>query len=341
MSLGVEVIVGNPPYQEDKQDTSDKPIYNDIMDFAYCLSSKCCFISPGRFLFNAGKTPKDWNFKMLGDKHLKVTSYYNNSKMVFPNVGFKGGVAITLRDLNQDYGEIGFYSEYEELNSIYKKVRTINDGMENLSSIVYLQNKFNLDELYKDYPLYRNIVGSNGKEKRLTTKIFTQLDLFTENPIHEDDICIMGLIDNKRVYRFVPSKYIENHDNTDCYKVLLPKSNGTGELGEVLSSPLVSEPKNGYTQSFIAFGAFPTSQEAESVLKYIKTKFARTMLGMLKVTQDNNKDVWKYVPLQDFSSHSDVEWSKSIAEIDKQLYNKYNLSKEEIAFIESMIKPME
>lgn len=340
INLGVEVVMGNPPYQEDKQDTSDKPIYNDIMDFAYNLSSKCCFISPGRFLFNAGKTPKNWNDKMLGDKHLKVTSYYNNSKVVFPNVGFKGGVAITLRDLSQDYGKIGFYSEYEELNSIYRKVQLVN-GVNDLSDIVFLQNKFDLDELYKDYPAYRDIIGSNGREKRLTTKIFTQLDVFTESPVYEDDICIMGLIDNKRVYRFVPSKYIDNHNNTDCYKVLLPKSNGTGELGEILSSPLVSGPRNGYTQSFIAFGAFSTNQEAEAVLKYIKTKFARTMLGMLKATQDNNRDVWKFVPLQDFTPHSDIDWTKSVSDIDRQLYAKYGLTEDEISFIETMIKPME
>ena len=65
------------------------------------------------------------------------------------------------------------------------------------------------------------------------------------------------------------------------------------------------------------------------------------MLGVLKVTQDNNKDVWKFVPLQDFSENSIINWSQSISEIDKQLYKKYNLSQEEIDFIEKMIKPMD
>ena len=64
------------------------------------------------------------------------------------------------------------------------------------------------------------------------------------------------------------------------------------------------------------------------------------MLGVLKVTQDNNKEVWKFVPLQDFTENSDIDWSKSIPEIDQQLYAKYNLNEEEISFIESMIKPM-
>ena len=80
---------------------------------------------------------------------------------------------------------------------------------------------------------------------------------------------------------------------------------------------------------------------AENALKYIKTKFARTILGTLKVTQDNNKATWKNVPLQDFTSKSDVDWNLSIPNIDQQLYKKYKLSKDEINFIESTIKPME
>lgn len=79
---------------------------------------------------------------------------------------------------------------------------------------------------------------------------------------------------------------------------------------------------------------------AEACLKYIKTRFARLLLGTLKVTQDNPKDTWANVPMQDFSENSDIDWSKSVAEIDQQLYAKYKLSDKEIAFIESMIKPM-
>ena len=79
-----------------------------------------------------------------------------------------------------------------------------------------------------------------------------------------------------------------------------------------------------------------------NLCKYIKTKFARVMLGTKKVTQGNKKpEIWSNIPLQDFTNKSDIDWSKSIAEIDKQLYKKYGLDKKEIDFIESMIKPME
>ena len=74
--------------------------------------------------------------------------------------------------------------------------------------------------------------------------------------------------------------------------------------------------------------------------KYLKTKIARALLGVKKATQHNPKSVWKYVPLQDFTSSSDIDWSKSIHEIDLQLYKKYGLNQEEIDFIEKNVKEM-
>ena len=108
-----------------------------------------------------------------------------------------------------------------------------------------------------------------------------------------------------------------------------------------MSTPLIGEPLIGYTQTFIGVGAYDTQEEAEAALKYIKTKFARVMLGILKITQDNPKGVWKYVPLQDFTPNSDIDWTKSVAEIDRQLYRKYGLDEKEIAFIESKVREME
>lgn len=107
-----------------------------------------------------------------------------------------------------------------------------------------------------------------------------------------------------------------------------------------MSNPIIAAPKEGYTQTFIGIGAFDSKEEAESALKYVKSKFARTMLGTLKITQDNNRDTWRMIPLQDFTSFSDINWSASIADIDKQLYKKYNLSDEEINFIETKVKEM-
>lgn len=127
----------------------------------------------------------------------------------------------------------------------------------------------------------------------------------------------------------------------DKYKVFVPKANGTGALGEVLSTPLVGEPLIGSTETFISIGAFNNRLEAENVMKYIKTKFTRTLLGILKITQDNTSEKWRLVPMQDFTDKSDIDWSKSVPEIDAQLYKKYDLSPDEISFIETKVQEME
>ena len=333
-------VVGNPPYMLKQDATSDTPIYHQFMELGFHLSPLATFITPGRFLFDAGKTPKEFNDKMLNDDYFKVVKYEPDSTKIFDKVDIKGGIAITMHNTNKKYGRIIRFTSHDELHTILKKVIEHKD-FESIDQLIYLQNKFNLTELYKDYPEYKTIIGSNGREKRLTTSIFNQLDVFSSVRKNDDDLEIIGLINNNRVYRYIPKKYIEAHENLYKYKVVIPKSNGSGAIGEVLSTPILGEPILGYTQSFIGIGAFETEAEGDAALKYVKTKFMRTMLGILKVTQDNNTDVWKFVPLQDFTSHSDIDWSQSIPDIDRQLYSKYNLSEDEIAFIEKMIKPME
>lgn len=122
---------------------------------------------------------------------------------------------------------------------------------------------------------------------------------------------------------------------------MLPAANGSGTLGEPLSSPLVVDPQVAVTQTFITIGAFDDEATADACLKYVKSKFARALLGVLKITQHNPAKVWKYVPLQDFTSGSDIDWTKSTPEIDQQLYANYGLDDDEIAFIEAKVKPME
>ena len=151
----------------------------------------------------------------------------------------------------------------------------------------------------------------------------------------------MGRFNAKRTYRFIDEKYLVLPENYNKFKVFLPESNGSGAIGEVLSTPLVGEPLVGHTQTFISFGAFDNREEAENLLKYIKSKFARTMLGTLKITQHNKAPTWENVPLQNFTNNSDIDWSQSIAQIDRQLYNKYGLNEKEIAFIEEKVRAME
>ena len=103
---------------------------------------------------------------------------------------------------------------------------------------------------------------------------------------------------------------------------------------------MIGQPLIGHTQTFISIGKFDNKNEAEAAFKYIKSKFARALLGILKITQHNPPEKWKYVPLQDFTVNSDIDWSQSVAGIDRQLYAKHGLDEREIEFIETHVKEM-
>ena len=334
-----DFVVGNPPYQQEKEDNGRQPpVYDRFMDATYNVSDKVLLITPARFLFNAGQTQKEWNKKMLSDSKLKVLMYEQDSSKVFPNTDIKGGIAITYRSKEDEFGAIGVFTPIPELNNILHKVKEKTD--KSLAEIIYAPTKFDLDTLYKDNPDFKSLIKADGKDKLLRTNIFERLSVFHSSKA-DDDIAVIGLISAKRTWRYIKRCYIDDSNELlNKWKVLLPKSNGSGTLGELLSTPLIAKPLEGYTQTFIGIGAFETEEEAQAAYKYVVSKFARTMLGVLKITQDNPPEKWKYVPLQDFSSSSDIDWSQSIQSIDSRLYDKYGLSEEERNFIETHVKEM-
>ena len=338
-----DFCIGNPPYQDNTLGDNANfapPVYNKFMDAAFENVEKVELIHPARFLFNAGSTPKDWNGKMLNDPHFKILEYEQDSSKIFPNTDIKGGIVISYHDNKANYGAIEVFSAYSELNSIRHKV--LEKSEPSLMSTIYVQNRFDLSMLYEDYPELKNVIGSDGKDKRFRNNIFEKISLFSEIQQNEDDIKTIGVLKNKRVWRYLPIKYFDkNHENYSFWKVLVPRASGSGKFGEPLSTLVIGEPFIAYTQTFIGVGAFELEEEALSAMKYLKTKFVRTMLGLLKITQDNDREAWKYVPLQDFTSNSDIDWNVSIANIDRQLYKKYGLSVEEIEFIETHVKEME
>lgn len=341
-NVKINAIVGNPPYQEVNEGKGNgaNPLYHLFIDLGRQLSPRGTMIHPARFLFKAGKTPKDWDEKILSDPHFKVVDYWVKSIDVFNNVDVKGGIATTMWDENIKCGPIGFFSPYPEIKSILKKVQS--NSQESLADIVYPRDLYKLTEqFYKENP-WAEGRQSQGHRFDIGSSIFEVFPevFLDENPRNAGYIGIYGLEGRERVTKWVKRNYIKLPNNIDKYKVFVPKSNGTGAIGEVLSTPVIGVPVIGHTLTFLSIGSFDKAPYAEACLKYIKTRFARLLLGTLKVTQDNPKDTWANVPMQDFSENSDIDWSKSVAEIDQQLYAKYKLSDKEIAFIESMIKPM-
>ena len=335
-------VIGNPPYQAEPElgSTRSLPIYDAFMDEAYKTSDRVELVTPARFLFGSGQTNAAWNKKMLADRHLEVVHYEPISSNMFPNVDIKGGVAVTFRDATRDHEPIGLFIPSDSLRDIVKKVGVNSGG--SLADIAGTQCNYNFAELYKDHPDYRQYISGEGRHSQLKSNSLERVPIFTEVANASDDIRILGLVSRNRVYRFCPRRYIDpNNESLMKYKVVIPASNGSGVFGEILSRPTVEEPGTGFTQTFMCLGAFEGRAEADAALKYIKTKFGRTLLAVLKTTQHNPPVTWRMIPLQDFTSASDIDWSKSVADIDRQLYAKYGLDDEEIDFIESHVKEMD
>ena len=343
-----DYVIGNPPYQEEFTTEGNKtyaaPVYNQFMDAANAVGEKVELIHPARFLSNAGSTPKAWNRKMLNDPHFKVLRYEEDASTMFPNTDIKGGVAITYHDDSQDFGAINVFTKYDELNRILQKVVS-NPNIEfaDMTAIVITRTAYRMtDKMHEDHPEALSQL-SNGHAHDMSTNIFERLPQIFFDKVQEDEYAyarILGRENNARVYKYMRRDYLNNVINFEKFKILAPKANGNGTYGEVITQPLIEGPNTGSTESFLSIGMFETEIEATNCFKYISTKFCRALLGILKTTPDLTPEKFQYVPLQDFTAFSDIDWSKSIPEIDLQLYRKYGLDENEIGFIETHVKEM-
>ena len=334
-------VIGNPPYQMEGRGnkTFAPPIYHEFMDAAYEVGEKVELVTPARFLFNAGSTPKEWNRKMLDDAHLKVELYEADASTMFPGTDIKGGVAVTYRDSARDFGAIGTFTAFEELNSILRKTQQMFSI--GLDTIVTNRGTYRFSKLAYDEHLEEMRRISDSRILSSAFERFPEL-FFAEKPQDENEyVSIYGKEGGKRVYRWLRKDYLKENGNLYKFKVMVPKANGSGALGEVLSTPLIGKPLIGFTETFISIGEVDTNDEATAILKYVKSKFTRALLGVLKITQDNTRPTWKLIPLQNFTPASDIDWTKPIPDIDRQLYAKYGLDDHEIEFIETHVKEMD
>lgn len=334
-------VIGNPPYQEESKGNQRKtPIYNYFMDESFKVASKAELITPARFLFDAGQTPKEWNRKMLSDSHFKVMKFEADASSVFSGVEIKGGVAVTYRDADSEFEPIGTFVAWEPMRSVISKVGTACDP--SLASLVTgaVPYKYS-DEAKSQHPEYAEQMGKSfDLRTNAFDKLFGKL-FFRDKKDDASYVAVCGLFNKKRECFWIKRSYIEVPDNFNGFKVLLSKASGAGAFGEKLASLAIASKQVGHTQSFVSMGNFNTEAEADALVKYLKTKFARALLGILKVTQDMTPRVWGLVPQQDFTPGSDIDWSQSVADIDRQLYAKYGLDDTEIEFIESHVKEME
>lgn len=337
-----DFVIGNPPYQiQNSENNRQPPVYNDFMDAAETVADEVELITPARFLFNAGQTPKAWNEKKLNDKHFKVLKYEPNGALVFPNTDIKGGLAISIYNHNKDYGKIGTFTAYNELNSVLQKINNFTETTsKHLDSYVSSRGLYRFtEEFFKDFTSAATRLGK-GNGNMLGSDIFERIPEAFHDTKGKDDIQILGRLNNQRVFRCIQAKYVFPNSFLMSYNVAFAKASGRGSFGETLGTLTILAPGIGVTDTFLSVGNLQTKTEAMHLYKYLQTKFLRALLSIKKITQNMTKAVWVLIPVQNFSSNSDIDWSKSIHDIDLQLYKKYGLSTDEIKFIESHVKEM-
>lgn len=338
-----DAVVGNPPYQimDGGNGASAKPVYNIFLEQAQAITLKyVSMIMPARW-YSGGKGLDEFRDKMLDDTHIHTFHDFLNPEQVFPGTNIRGGLCYFLWDYKYNSAEAlteVFTHENRNVFATRRMLRTSNcdvfirHGIAiNILSKVQSKSTQYMEELVSP----RRPFGLGGS--------LPSSDEFRTNPT--------GLISPIKCYGkaktvgYIEMDSIKSHKEwVDCWKVFIPRANNIGtELNDDNLNSFVGEPNTVCTESYIAVGAESNlaQNSAANLELYLRTKFARFMHSLAKSSQDSTSKTFKFVPAQDFTSASDIDWTKSIPEIDKQLYAKYGLDEGEIAFIESMIKPME
>ena len=335
-----DAVVGNPPYQEETGGAGRqaKPIYNYFVEQAKNLNANyISMITPSRW-FSGGMGLDEFRDNMTQDNKLMKIKDYVNAKDCFPQISISGGVNYFL--WNSSYhgdcivenihdgklnvakrptNEFTFFVRYNDAVSVlHKVISNTNITFESIDSVISPLMPFGLSTNYRGRP-------QKSTEDSLSLYASTGVTFIKPTEITKG----LDYIDK---YKVMMSKMSAEHAGE-------PDKNGMFRIFTKTMKVLI--PKEVCTHSYFLIGVYDTEIEAYNTLKYLKTQFIRFIVMTTLSAVNLSKLVFGNVPLQNFTSSSDIDWSKSISEIDKQLYVKYGLTDDEIAFIEEKIKPME
>lgn len=325
-------IVGNPPYQimDGGTKSSATPIYNSFVDMVKKIGSQySSLIIPARW-YGGGKGLDQFRDDMLEDRHIIKLHDFIHSEDCFPTVEIKGGLCYFLRDQTQ---EAPCHIFTHDQSIVEQKPRYLKvDGCD-----VHIRFEEALDILSK----VNNMMISSFDSYVSTQKPFgLRTFVHGKNKPFANSI---KLYENGGV-GYISRNDVEKNDALiDKFKVFISRAYNAGDgfPHQIIGKPIIGEPASCCTETYILIGPYEERDICLNVEKYIRSRFFRFMVMLKKSSQQVPSTVFTLVPNQDFTSQSDIDWSKSIPEIDQQLYTKYNLSEDEINFIEKMIKPME
>ena len=325
-NMKFDVVIGNPPYQMNDgggSGTSAIPIYNKFVERAIKLDPRyISMIIPSRW-FSGGKGLGGFRKKMISDRRLKEIHDYINAGDCFPGVQIKGGVCYFL--WSRESGGKCKVSSYNNNNLISSKKRNlVEEGLDSFirfnEAIAILKKikKINGGTILEDVS-YRNPYGiaSNYKNFVLAKNDKNKIKLYRYGKV--------GYINSDSIPK--------NEALIKKIKVIISKA-GSGSDAfphQIIGKPIISEPGSVSTETYLILGVFNSMKEAKNFISYVKTRFFRFLVSLIKISQNAPREVYKFVPRQPLNEI----W------LDEKLYKKYSISADEINFIESMIRPLD
>jgi site-specific DNA-methyltransferase (adenine-specific) len=315
-----DVIIGNPPYQLDDggYGTSAAPIYQLFVETALDLDPRyAVFVTPSRWM-TGGKGLDKYRERMLSDKRLRCIVDYPKLYEAFPGVKIRGGISYFLWD-REHHGPC--------------LVQTIWDGQPTGPAVArHLDSYDVLVRRNEAVPILEK-VQAKGEAKLdsfvSSSKPFGLRTNFKGKPSPDKLKSPVKLFENQRV-SWIDRKHIPlNADWIDQWKVLMTAVQGTSAAVETkfLSKPIIAEPGTACTETYLVAGRFDAEADAKRYAKYLSTRFVRFLVSLRKVAQHATRDVYSFVP--NLSLNED--WT------DAELYKRYGLTKDEVAFIESQV----
>lgn len=347
-NMKFDVIISNPPYQlsfgiEGTNSANAKSIYDQFISKALALNPRYfCVIKPSRWMTKTAQGISDsWVESMIDCNHIEILHDFPNANDCFPGVSIMGGVSYFL--WNREYtGKCKYYYHNHDSNIIQERF----DYLDSAKAGVVIrepQAYSIIEKIVKVEGQYYTEMSNNFSGLVSPKHFFDNSDLLTSNwkgyKKEKDDTYNIKYYISK-AFNDIPFGWIKLSDlpknvkTKDLNKVFIPAANGSTD--SVLGIPFYGEPNSVCSQTYLVIGYDPeqhnfTKTECENIISYIKTRFFRYLVSIKKKTQNGPRGVYQFVPMQDFSK----PWT------DEELYKKYDLTQEEIDFIESMIRPME
>lgn len=341
-----DVVIGNPPYQESDggANASASPTYHYFVEVAKALTPQyISLIMPSRW-YSGGKGLDSFRDKMLSDIQIRQILDFPNPDEVFPSTNIRGGVCVVNWDKswnsNKNLTRVITFENNVIKNDVQRTIKF--DDLD-----IFIRDSTSveiLEKINKVTPLHEGRISDFASPLKpygfrgffIRDERFHADPSILQNPVKCYGKGVVGFVERDEIK--VKTEWI------DKWKIFTARANNIGtELNDDNFNTIIGEPGTICTETYIVIGADLNLDEesAQNLSEYLKTKFSRLLHGIAKSSHDAARTTYKFIPLQNFSNDSDIDWSKSISEIDQQLYKKYGLSDEEITFIEEKVKDME